>query len=231
MLASRLHYYNIIRASESIIACMKHALSMHQVCIMHAYKQYYKCLSQQRTHVLALHPPRHAGCLGNRLEWVPGSDNKRLLANFPHHKNERRWDYMSIDFELPSTLVDVIMPWVQEGHALVAKDSHYLFVQPNTLGLFGSSYFSNWFMRLHSSFPNICTTFAPSNLRHVFVDERRGGIGEDPPEEGPSDWGAARAMGNSEARWDTSYDRHRHARELQAAVGAMDTWRERLLNS
>jgi hypothetical protein len=33
---------------------------------------------------------RGASCRGNRLEWVEGSDETRLVISCPHHKNEAR---------------------------------------------------------------------------------------------------------------------------------------------
>lgn len=44
--------------------------------------------------------------------------------------------------------------------------------------------------------------------------------------EGPGEVGAALAMGNSPGMWDRVYDRSFRRRELQAAVDAMQLWRE-----
>ena len=44
--------------------------------------------------------------------------------------------------------------------------------------------------------------------------------------EGPSDFGASMAMGNSPSMWDRVYDRSFRRREMQAAVDAMSVWRQ-----
>ena len=61
------------------------------------------------------------------------------------------------------------------------------------------------------------------------VDERR----SDDRVSGPTDRGAAMAMGNSTDAWDRYYEkqRHFHPVDCQRAVNAMDTWREGLLKS
>ena len=46
---------------------------------------------------------------------------------------------------------------------------------------------------------------------------------------GPSDAGAAMTMGNSLEMWDKVYDENFKAREVQAAVDAMDQWRAGLV--
>lgn len=44
--------------------------------------------------------------------------------------------------------------------------------------------------------------------------------------EGPSEVGAAMAMGNSPGMWDRVYDRSFRRREMQSAVDAMTVWRQ-----
>lgn len=62
-------------------------------------------------------------------------------------------------------------------------------------------------------------------LRHVFVDERRSSTRA----EGPLDSQAAMAMGNTEAAWDTFYDRMYQRREMAAGIDAMGPWRQSML--
>ena len=47
--------------------------------------------------------------------------------------------------------------------------------------------------------------------------------------EGPDDAAAAQVMGNSTQAWSKNYDLHFDVREAQAAVDAMQTWRQHLL--
>lgn len=64
--------------------------------------------------------------------------------------------------------------------------------------------------------------FTAQQLRTIFVAERRSATAV----EGPGEVGAALAMGNSPGMWDRVYDRSFRRRELQAAVDAMQLWRE-----
>ena len=84
-----------------------------------------------------------------------------------------------------------------------------------------SSYFHSMLNRMDPSFPRI----PPSLLRHIFVDERR----SRQRVEGPDDAAAAQVMGNSTQAWSKNYDLHFDVREAQAAVDAMQTWRQHLL--
>jgi hypothetical protein len=158
-----------------------------------------------------------------RLEWVPGSSRRKLAACFPHHKNEARWDRMPISFELPQSLNDTVLPWVEQGHALLAPGMPMLFVN-NSGGQQDSGYLSQWFAALqlrHSAGWRVCAR----NLRHVFVDERM----REERVAGPSNRGAARIMGNCEERWAISYAVNLPSREVQAAAEAMEQWRQELL--
>ena len=57
--------------------------------------------------------------------------------------------------------------------------------------------------------------------------ERRGSTAV----QGPNEVGGAMAMGNSPAMWDRVYDRSFRRREMQAAVDAMELWRQGALGS
>jgi hypothetical protein len=73
-----------------------------------------------------------SSCKGNRLEWVDSTKSK-LKASFPHHKNEARWDHMPIEFVLPPSLTNQLMPWINKGHSiLAAQGQRLLFVHPPT---------------------------------------------------------------------------------------------------
>lgn len=142
-----------------------------------------------------------------------------------HHKNESRWDYLPIEFIIPDSLTQRLLPWITMGHKiLAAPNQRLLFVHPNSgLGL-NAVNLSQWFQQLLAKF-DAPFRFPPSQLRHIFVDERCSAeaVG------GPSGSGAARIMGNSVERWAISYDRNLHTREVQAAANAMDQWRAELL--
>ena len=49
--------------------------------------------------------------------------------------------------------------------------------------------------------------------------------------DGPSEVGASMAMGNSPDMWDRVYDRSFRRREMQAAVDAMEVWRQKAIGS
>ena len=84
-----------------------------------------------------------------------------------------------------------------------------------------SSYLHIMLSRMDPSSPSI----PPSLLKHIFVDGRR----SRQRMEGPDDAAAARVLGNSTQAWSKNYDLHFDVREAQAAVNAMQTWRQHLL--
>ncbi|DBB01329.1 TPA: hypothetical protein ACH3X3_011720 [Trebouxia sp. C0006] len=79
-----------------------------------------------------------------------------------------------------------------------------------------SSMWSPYFSRLLSKLGT--ARFTAQQLRSIFVAERRSTIAVEV--------GAALAMGNSPGMWDRVYDRSFRRREMQAAVDAMQLWRE-----
>ncbi len=142
-----------------------------------------------------------------------------------HHKNESRWDFLPIEFNMPTSLTQRLMPWVTMGHKLVAAQGQWtLFVHPKSGLRLQAMHLSNWFQQLLAAH-GAPFKFPPSQLRHIFVDERCSAeaVG------GPANTGAARIMGNSVERWAISYDRNLHTREVQAAADTMEQWREELL--
>lgn len=80
-----------------------------------------------------------------------------------------------------------------------------------------------WFQKLLSTF-EMKKKFPPSQLRHIFVDERCSSDSS----AGPSNKAAARIMGNSVERWEISYDKNVHQRSVEEGVKAMQQWREAL---
>lgn len=178
---------------------------------------------------LSTPPPRDcrhgSTCQGNRLEWVPESNKSKLRVCVVHHKNENRWDYLPITFVAPSSLTHMLMPWIKTGHSMVAgRGQRVLFPHAASGDAQTNVNLSQWFQQILCEF-QFSPKFPPSQLRHIFVDERCSAeaVG------GPSNTGAARIMGNSVERWAISYDRNLHKREVQAAADAMEGWREELL--
>ena len=84
-----------------------------------------------------------------------------------------------------------------------------------------SSYFHSMLSKMNPSFPNIFLSL----LRHIFADERR----SRQRFEGPDDTAAAQVMGNNTQAGSRNYELHFDVREAQAAVDAMQTWRQHLL--
>lgn len=156
---------------------------------------------------------------------MEGSNKSKLKATFPHHKNEARWDYMPITFEVPSSLTTTLMPWIVHGPQLMAPKSPYLFCVNNGAP-YGAANVSQWFNALLATY-NQPFKFCPRDLRHIFVDERMGGV-DGTMVDGPSNQGAAYIMGNSVERWAISYDRNLHSRNVRMCVEAMESWREEL---
>lgn len=164
-------------------------------------------------------------CQGNRIEFVPGSNHAKLKANFVHQKIEESWQHMPVGFLLPPSLTDQLIPWVTEGHQMLAPHSRHLFVHPGSGMPWSNSEFWQWWQRLLSVF-GAPFRFPPSKLRHIFVSERR----SEHRVRGPNDAQAARIMMNSVERWEISYNLNRFSDyEIQAAADAMETWREELL--
>lgn len=106
-------------------------------------------------------------------------------------------------FMLPVSLEKRLLPWVRHGHPILAAGRREMFVKlfvHKPAAAFKSTDLSAWFQQLLAKverpsslhFPPFC----PSNLRHIFVDER---CCEDRVQ-GPANRAAARIMGNCEAR-------------------------------
>ena len=128
-------------------------------------------------------------------------------------------------FTLPDTLNHLLVPYFNMGRAQLT-DSPFAFVNLAGRSLTKtsmSSCFHSMLSRMDSSFSRI----PPSLLRHIFVDEGR----SRQRVEGPDDAAAAQVMSNSTQAWSKNHDLHFDVREAQAAVDAMQTWRQHLLPS
>lgn len=195
-----------------------------------------RALAHPRAAAAALLPPPTTAavhrlgpaCKGNVLQWVKsteGGGKRELFISFPHHKCEAKWDHLPIQFKVPAGLCNRLMPWLSQGHQMLsAQGQRLVFVQPTTGLAMTNVNLSQWFQQVQAQF-SAPFRFPPGQLRHIFVDERCSAEAV----AGPSNKGAARIMGNSTERWAISYDRNLPQREVNAAVSAMQQWREQLL--
>lgn len=171
-------------------------------------------------------------CHGNRLSFL-SRDPLKIQLQLVHHKNQSSWEHTPIQFQIPEELANLLAMWLDQGHKELCSDlllcedppCPHVFMNregrgytPNSLG----KWWRPW-VKKHGG----AAALPPSMCRHIFVDERR----SDSRAQGPTDKGAAMAMGNSERAWDAHYEkqRHFHSRDCQAAVSAMDVWRDSLL--
>ena len=123
-------------------------------------------------------------------------------------------------FSLPDTLNQLLVPYFTMGRAQLI-DSPFALVDPGRHALTKtsiSSHVHSMLSKMDPSFPRI----HPSLLRHIFVHERR----SRQRAEEPHDAAAVQVMGNSTQAWSKNYDMHFDVREAQAAVIAMQTWRQ-----
>ncbi|DBA81080.1 TPA: hypothetical protein ACH3X2_000803 [Trebouxia sp. C0005] len=172
-------------------------------------------------------------CLGNKLVLLSKKPAVRLQIHLPHHKNQTAWQQDGpIHFEVPAALADLLYLWLSQGHPELCQHCFLIgtpsaprvFLTPTGKAYDCSSmqYFWHTWLKKHGGVAHM----PPSMCRHIFVDERR----SSDRVEGPSDRGAAMAMGHSQDAWNKHYEmqRHFHPRDCQAAVNAMDTWRDNL---
>ena len=172
---------------------------------------------------------KQPNCVGNKLK-VLNRDPVSLQLYLPHHKNQGAWSEDGpIYFEVPAELAELLYMWVTKGHAELCQ--HYFLLEEGPaptvfmsasgkrLNSNSMQYFWHNWLKKHGGVANM----PPSMCRHIFVAERR----SDDRVQGPSDRGAAMAMGNSQEAWDRYYEveRHFHPKDCQTAVDEMITWR------
>ena len=108
-----------------------------------------------------------------------------------------RWDFLPIEFLVPRFLAERLAPWINEGHKqLAAPGQRLLFVQPTSGTALTNVNVSHWWQTMLAKY-EAPFRFPPSELRHIFVDER---CSRDAVQSGPDNRAAARIMGN---RWVT----------------------------
>lgn len=166
-------------------------------------------------------------CLGNRLQYVPGSNKEKLEVFIPHHKNSTRGRDIAIHFTLSPSITPLALRYVKDYHPIISRGRPNMFFAPCLGSVMGPSNFSVWFKGLQSRFRVSWVTFAPYQLRHIFVTERMGSDAV----QGPEPRACARVMGNSVQRWLKTYDINVSEREVAQCVADMKSWREALLDT
>ena len=175
---------------------------------------------------------KQPNCVGNKLK-VLNTNPLSLQLYLPHHKNQGAWSEDGpIHFEVPAELAELLYMWITKGHNELCQ--HYFLLEEGPaptvfmsatgrrLNSNSIQYFWHTWLKKHGG----VASMPPSNLRHIFVAERR----SDDRVQGPSDRGAAMAMGNSQEAWNRYYEveRHFHPKDCQSAVDAMNIWRHEL---
>lgn len=176
-------------------------------------------------HAGCIHPDcqhKQAGCLGNRVHKHPTTGIWWL--DIPHHKNTKAWKGASLKFELPTEVAQLLEHHITWGHStLTGHTEQYapnLFVNTTTgLPLKDQEVSQVWSKTV---LEGSGVHFGPQLCRSIFVSGTRdAGL--------PSPAGMAMIMGNSQAVWDSVYDRHFNTREAQAAMQLMPAWRHKML--
>lgn len=182
-------------------------------------------------------------CLGNRLEWCPGtgassssnsSSEPKLRLVAPHHKTNPNAKQKPISFVLPPELQELFQFHVKVGLPLirdalgVGGDDGHVFVWHSTGKPVSPQQVSQLWNRV--VLPP-CFHFGPQVARAAFCTlVRDDAVASGLPSNFTED-GAAMVMGNSILMWDEVYDRDYRQRLAQAAVDNLAAWRQRLLAS
>lgn len=176
-------------------------------------------------HLGCIHPDcqhKQSGCNGNRVHRHP--THGKWWIDVPHHKNTKAWNGVALKFELPIEVAELLDHHITWAHSsltgLTELFSPQLFVNPNTgLPLKDQEVSQLWSKTV---LEGSGVHFGPQVCRSIFVSGTRdAGL--------PSPSGMAMVMGNSQAVWDSVYDRHFNTREAQAALDLMPAWRQSML--
>lgn len=176
-------------------------------------------------HLGCIHPDcqhKASGCLGNRVHRHPSTGTWWL--EIPHHKNTKAWNGVSLKFELPTEVAELLDHHITWAHStltgLTEQFAPNLFVNTTTgLPLKDQEVSQVWSKTV---LEGSGVHFGPQLCRSIFVSGTRdAGL--------PNPSGMAMIMGNSQAVWDSVYDRHFNTREAQAALQLMPAWRQQML--
>jgi hypothetical protein len=176
-------------------------------------------------HLGCIHPDcqhKLAGCQGNRVHRHPTSG--RWWLDVPHHKNTKAWGGSSLKFELPNEVAQLLEHHVTWAHStLVGHTEQYapnIFINTTTGMPLKDQEISQLWSKTVLEGTGI--HFGPQVCRSIFVSGTRDAALPNPP-------GMAMIMGNSQAVWDSVYDRHFNTREAHAALDLMPRWRQQML--
>ena len=177
-------------------------------------------------HLGCIHPDcqhRQAGCQGNRVYRHPTSNKWWLDA--PHHKNTKVWNGASLKFELPHEVAQLLEHHATWGHRTLTghceEFAPNMFVNTTTGQPLKDQELSQVWSKTVLDGSGV--HFGPQVCRSIFVSATRDSGMPSPP-------GLAMIMGNSQAVWDSIYDRHFNTREAHAALELMPAWRQQMLH-
>ena len=164
------------------------------------------------------------GCRGNRVHPHPVSG--RWLLDIHHHKNTRVWHGKAIKIKLPVEVAELLQHHLTWAKAQLTgmHDEQVpptLFVNTST----GAPLKPQEVAKVWSKtvLQGSGVHFGPHLCRSIFVvGNRDRGLPDSP--------GMAMLMGNSQAVWDSVYDRHFNNRQADAAMHAMQDWRAGMLS-
>lgn len=173
------------------------------------------CIHQDCQHMAS-------GCLGNRV--FRHTTTGKWHLEVPHHKNSRAWQGAAIRVQLPPEVEELLQHHLTWGHrclTIIAEDVQpTMFVNISTGAPLKDQEVSKVWSK--TVLEGTGVHFGPQRCRSIFVTGTR--------DQGlPTPNGMAMLMGNSQAVWDSVYDKHFNTREAGVAMASMPSWRLKML--
>ncbi|KAI8471902.1 MAG: hypothetical protein J3K34DRAFT_392575, partial [Monoraphidium minutum] len=142
----------------------------------------------------------------------------------PHHKNSRAWQGAAIRVQLPPEVEELLQHHLTWGHrclTIIAEDVQpTMFVNISTGAPLKDQEVSKVWSK--TVLEGTGVHFGPQRCKSIFVTGTR--------DQGlPTPNGMAMLMGNSQAVWDSVYDKHFNTREAGVAMASMPSWRLKML--
>ena len=178
------------------------------------------------------------GCQGNRVHKHPATGSWWLRA--PHHKGTKAWGGAAIKVQLPTEVAELLQHHLDWGMQTIAGLLQQtaagpdpplqptLFFNTSTGQPLKPQEVSQLWSRTVLGGSGV--HFGPQLCRSIFVVGTRDTLGAAAAAAG-TEAGMAMAMGNSQAVWDSVYDRHFNSRQADQAMAAMPGWRHAMLAS